>query len=824
MTERRLLCRADVWCLTALAGIVGLVTANRLWFDAWLGDFDLLTQYLPWYAHLGARLRAGDLPGWNPAQFAGTPFAADPQSGWTYLPAMLCFILLPPLAAFKTMVATQLVLAAATTYACARVLGQVPAAALVAATVYACGPFLHWGTGGGTIMAHLAAWLPLAVLGVELALRARSRPARVAAWWLGALGVSQLLAGWLGQGSLYGLLVVGSYVGYRALIDPPVADHSRAQRLRTGMGTGIAVLGLGTALAAAGLLPRLAAIGETTMSNGYHDLVGTGATYPPMTPDVLFYRLLASGAPRRAVCWGGAVVALALLAPLLARRRGAVPYFTGMTLAALVLTQAPTPLHHLLYLLPRFRDLHEHDPIHVLVVAPLGTAILCGAAVDAVLTARNGRRLLPAVGVAAVVMAAIALLASHGVTFVGWPPLMAATGALAAVALRLTVPVSSPSGDSARPTGWLPALLVLSVVAQPAGLEVTGSWLGWPADSTWAPVWEADPARDQAIAANASATDPGGAGAFLQGQGADREPFRYVGYGGFAYPGDEQRARSYMTRRFDPHVTALLVNGRPMRLDLEEIQGYNPVQLRRYAEFITAMNGVRTNYHILYLLPGGTSSPLLRLLNVRYAVIDAKLPRERDDVVALTTGRHPVFASPFVVVYEDPAALPRAWIVHDVRQVTRGEALPLLAAEVIDPRWTALVEGAPPHTAMPPDPAAESVRVVRTNGDTLTLEATATAPGLLVVSELAAAGWQASVDGSSVPILPTNHILRGIPLPAGTHTVVLRYDPPGLRWGLVISGVTTAAMMGTLVRAGMAWWRGRRGPHPRTGHHATTPE
>ena len=32
---------------------------------------------------------------WNPYQFAGTPFAADPESGWAYVPAMLFFWILP---------------------------------------------------------------------------------------------------------------------------------------------------------------------------------------------------------------------------------------------------------------------------------------------------------------------------------------------------------------------------------------------------------------------------------------------------------------------------------------------------------------------------------------------------------------------------------------------------------------------------------------------------------------------------------------------------------------------------------------------------------
>ena len=56
---------------------------------------DTITQYYPWYSYLGERLRSGDIPAWNPHQFSGAPFAGDPLSGWTYLPAMILFTILP---------------------------------------------------------------------------------------------------------------------------------------------------------------------------------------------------------------------------------------------------------------------------------------------------------------------------------------------------------------------------------------------------------------------------------------------------------------------------------------------------------------------------------------------------------------------------------------------------------------------------------------------------------------------------------------------------------------------------------------------------------
>jgi hypothetical protein len=137
--------------------------------------------------------------------------------------------------------------------------------------------------------------------------------------------------------------------------------------------------------------------------------------------------------------------------------------------------------------------------------------------------------------------------------------------------------------------------------------------------------------------------------------------------------------------------------------------------------------------------------------------------------------------------------------------VAGGEALPLLTSGSIDPYQTALVEGPLPPVAAPADPAAESARVDRYEPERVTIAANAAAPGLLVVSEIYESGWRAYVDGQAAPTLPTDHALRGVPLPAGAHTVELRYEPPALRLGLAITGVTSVAMLVVFVASGLAW-------------------
>ena len=57
---------------------------------------DVLAFWLPRFAFLGRELSAGHIPLWNPNEMLGYRFAADPQSGWLYVPPMVLFSALSP--------------------------------------------------------------------------------------------------------------------------------------------------------------------------------------------------------------------------------------------------------------------------------------------------------------------------------------------------------------------------------------------------------------------------------------------------------------------------------------------------------------------------------------------------------------------------------------------------------------------------------------------------------------------------------------------------------------------------------------------------------
>ncbi len=122
-----------VFTLVAVWGLVG---------DGIVVGKDTITQYYPWYSYLGERLRSWDIPAWNPYQFSGAPFAADPLSGWTYLPAMILFTILPLSAAAAGYLFVHLLLAGLFTYALARTLHINVAGSMLAAVAYEFNGFM----------------------------------------------------------------------------------------------------------------------------------------------------------------------------------------------------------------------------------------------------------------------------------------------------------------------------------------------------------------------------------------------------------------------------------------------------------------------------------------------------------------------------------------------------------------------------------------------------------------------------------------------------------------------------------------------------------
>src|SRR5438105_73269 len=97
----------------ALVVVAVLFAMRGFVFRNFLSDQhpDILAFWLPRWCFLGHSLKAGHVPLWNPLQFAGSPFAADPQSGWLYAPVMGLFSTLGCATALRMFIVVQPILA-----------------------------------------------------------------------------------------------------------------------------------------------------------------------------------------------------------------------------------------------------------------------------------------------------------------------------------------------------------------------------------------------------------------------------------------------------------------------------------------------------------------------------------------------------------------------------------------------------------------------------------------------------------------------------------------------------------------------------------------
>jgi hypothetical protein len=240
------------------------------------------------------------------------------------------------------------------------------------------------------------------------------------------------------------------------------------------------------------------------------------------------------------------------------------------------------------------------------------------------------------------------------------------------------------------------------------------------------------------------------------------------------------------------------VNNRASVFGLQDIQGYNPIQLERYVEFLNAINGETQNYHDANVLPSGLSSPLLDLLDVRYILIPTTYPSDRTDLAALQAELPAVYSDDLVTVLARPTALPRAWMVHDATVAAKDEVLPLLAGGSIDPRQTAVVETEIPGLAAS-DAATDQVTTTRYEPERIRLDVDSASGGLVVLSEMSYPGWHVYVDGKRADAVQVDYLLRGVVVPAGAHVVEWRFESRSLTIGTLISVLTIVGLIGVCV-------------------------
>jgi O-antigen/teichoic acid export membrane protein len=201
---------------------------------------DLVLENYPWKRFILRSLQAGELPLWNPHQFAGLPFLAAGQHSALY-PFSIIFYAIPLPRAYGVFTVSQLFLAGLFTYLFLRGLGLGRLAATFGAIVYELSLFMVVSVVFTMIIAA-AAWLPLVLLALELVLQQRpclgGRPATLPWVVLGALALGfQIYAGHV-EITYYTFLIAGLYSAWG------LGMRLRAQPLRPTLSRAAALLAL----------------------------------------------------------------------------------------------------------------------------------------------------------------------------------------------------------------------------------------------------------------------------------------------------------------------------------------------------------------------------------------------------------------------------------------------------------------------------------------------------------------------------------------------------------------------------------------------------
>lgn len=196
------------------------------------------------------------------------------------------------------------------------------------------------------------------------------------------------------------------------------------------------------------------------------------------------------------------------------------------------------------------------------------------------------------------------------------------------------------------------------------------------------------------------------------------------------------------------------------------IGGYTGAKLAHYQDMID---------RLLMAGPQSINMPILDMLNVKYITAGQKLP---------FPGLRQVYSNENNFVYENTDVLPKAFFVDSVLTADS----PLEAVQFMEPGSSfnpanvAVVETDDELRASTTSVA--SVEVSNYQANSITINTSIQNKGFLVLSEIYyPAGWKATLDGEPIKIYKTDFVLRGFQIPAGEHTLSLKFEPESSIWG-----------------------------------------
>ncbi len=747
---------------------------------------DLLSQWLPRSCFLGRSLGQGHVPLWNPFELAGTPFAADPQSGWLSLPTMLLSRVLGCGAGLRALIVINPILAGLGLRWFLRKegLGRIAATAgglsiamaMAASTVAISLPF------SGTL-----AWTPLVLVGASGYFGTRGW-GRLAWLALAALAWGQVATAHLSHGLVMCTGLAAAYVVARSIRDVRRSELEARSALLLSVGF-FAFLPLANL---AILVPRFALIERSSLRAGYGVLEGTlpriaGVQDRPIPTTGVWsaWPLALASTPG---AYLGAVTLLAIPLALRDRaRRYLVLAFAGAGVIAYLLTLSLLVgagwFRALVLRLP-FGDVYLHNPSRLRYLALLVVPVLGAVGIHGLLEDRPPLR------------TTLRWFAAGVGVFLVFPLVAGANpGRLVifAVGCAATIGVVWALAHHRR---WAPAALVGVLTAE---LVVGALWSSAYGGGT---VFYGLEGKDHPTlvwgALRWPTADlegylrPGPIAVALSRDGEGR-------YLAWVPPGAYFNKGYLFTQ--DPADWPAMLLGRAVLFEVPDAIGVSPIQLPRYWSYIRATNRLPVFYNASVIQVPSPED--VRLLGIRYLLTHESQPLP-PGIAGEEVARDGGYLLHRLEGSGDRVSVVPAWtVVSD-----DAAALEAVLEPGFDPADGAVVESDPGI-----DPvlgAAVGIATYQESGpEDVLIGVEATAPSLVLVRNSWDEGWSATVDGRPAPVLPADAFVQAVPVAAGSHEVRLRYREPSIARGLALSALAWMGFGGALAWALVSGRRAR---------------
>lgn len=206
----------------------------------------------------------------------------------------------------------------------------------------------------------------------------------------------------------------------------------------------------------------------------------------------------------------------------------------------------------------------------------------------------------------------------------------------------------------------------------------------------------------------------------------------------------------------------------PGAYQIESVDGYDPLYLSTYSDFVSAWQSEDGSIHPgsfnRIVTPQKINSNFINLLNVKYVATF-------DDLTYPNLTQ--IFTEGETKIYQNTSVLPRAFFVSEVKKITdKNEELKELSKNNFD-----LSQMATSRDLSFSKGKKGEVNITGYSDQSITMNTKTENPAPLIISNVNYPGWRAYIDGTEEKIQNADSIFQLLIIPAGNHTVKLSFYP-----------------------------------------------